>query len=545
MKTLYFENYRQSSNDAYDFFRFFKDIEAKSDVKIVFPKDTYDFDPDFCAERCLNLSNHGWNGYKRIAVVLENMENVELDFSGSTFVSHGVMTSFAITNCKNITVKNLTLEYPSSMFLQARVIAHGNGYVDLKKMNGKEQFYLDKHGMLCLDYYKSTFRVNNGIEYRADTGEIEYGVNDNPFGARLDTMRFEDIGGDMLRLYGVKRYPPIDNLEILYITPRLGAGFFCEDSADLSFENITIHGCLGMGIIAQTCHNVHLDNFNTLRKGDRYYTANVDGSHFVNCTGLVKVENCTFEGQLDDALNIHGMYARIEKKTDREIFVREVHDESRGIRVYRAGDKIQVVNALSLIPYTEKTVEAAEYINQDIMRLVLKEGTQDISIGDDVENLDRFADLIFRKNTVRNNRARGMLIATKGKTLIEDCYFHTSGSAILFEADGDFWFESGGTRDVTIRNNFFDGCKYSTWGSSVIACAPRKRVEDGKYFHKKIDIVDNRFHMTMGYAVQLDNIEHATFKGNTVTAADGVEPKITIHHVGSDDVETDMKIERY
>ena len=545
MKTVFFKDHRKSGDDGYDIYRFFTDLDTKSDLKIVFDKDTYDIYPNYCSERCLNLSNHGWNGYKRIAVVLENMENVELDFCGSTFVSHGVMTNFALTNCKNITIKNLTLEYPSSMFLQARIIAHGDGYVDLEKMMGKEQFYIDRNGMLCLDYYKSTFRIYNGIEYRGDTGEIEYGTNDNPFGARLDTMRFEDIGDDKLRLHGVKRYPPIGNLEILYITPRLGAGFFCEDCSDLHFENITIHGCLGMGIIAQTCHNVHLDNFNTLRKGDRYYTANVDATHFVNCTGLVKVENCTFEGQLDDALNIHGMYARIEKKTDREIFVREVHDEARGIHAYRNGDRIQIVNAKSLVPYTEKTVERAEYINQEMIRLVVREGTDDISVGDDIENLDRVADLIFRNNIVRNNRARGMLIATKGKTLIEDCYFHTSGAAILFEADGDFWFESGGTRDVTIRNNFFDGCKYSTWGSSVISCAPRKAIEDGKYFHKKMEITDNRFHMTMGYAVQLDNIEYVTFKGNTVTAADGIQPKITIHHVGHEDVDTEMKIERY
>jgi hypothetical protein len=358
-------------------------------------------------------------------------------------------------------------------------------------------------------------------------------------------MHFEDIGGDLLRLYGVKRYPPIGNYEILYITPRLGAGIFCEDSSDLYFENVTVHGCLGMGVIAQTCHNVHLNGFNTLRKGDRYYTANVDGSHFVNCTGLVRVENCTFEGQLDDALNIHGMYARIEKVAGNEIFVREVHDEARGIRVYRAGDRIQVLDVSSLIPYAEKTIIEAEYLNQDIIRLVLKEGTDGVREGDDIENLDRTADLIFKNNTVRNNRARGMLIATKGKVIIEDCYFHTSGAAILFEADGDFWFESGGTRDVTIRNNFFDGCKYSTWGSSVISCAPRKRIEEGKYFHKKMDIVDNRFHMTMGYAVQLDNIESATFTGNTVTAADGIEPKITVHHVKNENIDTEIKIERY
>ena len=544
MKTLYFKDYRKTGNDAYDLYRLITDLGTKKDVKIIFDKDTYHVNPDFCFERCVNISNHGWNGYKRFFALIDGMENVELDFSGSTIISNGVLTPFGILNSRNITVKNAILENDNTMFLQARVIAHGNGYVELEKMRGGSQFVLRGNGELATNYYQCFFVINNSLEYNAETGEIERGTADHSFDEYLWNMRFEDVGNNKLRLHGVKRYPPIGNIVIFSATRRLGCGFFCEDSSDIILENITVHSCFGMGILAQTCHNIHLDSFNTLRHGDQYYTANADATHFVNCTGTVLVENSTFEGQLDDALNIHGMYARIESKSEREILVREVHNEARGIRIYRDGDRIQIVNNKSLIPYAEKTIEKAEYINQDIIRLTLKETTDGIVIGDDIESLDRVADLIFRNNIVRNNRARGMLIATRGKTVIEDCYFHTSGSSILFESNGDYWFESGGVQNVTIRNNTFDGCKYANWGSAVISCVPRKAVEDGKYFNREIRVIDNKFHMTMDYAVQFDNVEHAVFEGNTVTAADGIDPKITLNHIGRADIITDIKVEK-
>ena len=544
MQTIYFKDHRKSGNDAYDLYRLITDLGTKKDVKIVFDKDTYNIDPDYCFEKCVNISNHGWNGYKRFFALIDGMENVELDFCGSTIVSKGVLTPFAILNSKNITVKNAILQNDSTMFLQARVTSHGDGYVELEKMRGGEQFVLRKNGELATNYYECFFVINNSLEYNSETGEIERGTADHSFDEYLWNMRFEDIGDNKLRLHGVKRYSPIGNIVIFSATRRLGCGFFCEDSSDITLQNITIHSCFGMGILAQTCHNIHLDSFNTLRHDDQYYTANADATHFVNCTGLVKVENSTFEGQLDDALNIHGMYARIESKGEREILVREVHGQAKGIKIYRDGDRIQVVNNKSLVPYTEKTIIKAEYINQDIIRLVLNETTDDITVGDDIESLDRAADLIFCNNTVRNNRARGLLIATRGKTVIEDCYFHTSGSAILFESNGDYWFESGGVQDVTIRNNNFDGCKYANWGSAVISCVPRKAVEDGKYFNRSIKIENNKFHATMDYVAEFNNIENASFTGNTVTASEGVEPKITLNHIGNEKIETNIKIER-
>ena len=47
----------------------------------------------------------------------------------------------------------------------------------------------------------------------------------------------------------------------------------------------------------------------------------------------------------------------------------------------------------------------------------------------------------------------------------------------------------------------------------------------------------------MDYLIELDNIENATFTGNTVTAAEGVAPKITLNHIGNAEINTDIKVE--
>ncbi len=543
MQIINFKEHRKSGNDGYDLYRFFTDLKIKKDLKIVFPKDTYDVMPDYCFERALHISNHGWNGYKRIALLLEDMENIELDFQDSTLVTHGVMTVAALVNSKNITIKNLTIENPQTGFMQTRVVAHGDGYVDLEKVSGHEQFHIRRDGELAYTYYEANFDINCAIEFRTDTGEIEYGTNDFPFEKYTWLMHFEDIGDNKLRIHGVKRYPPIGNIVVFYLTRRLGCGFFCEDCAELNFENITVHSCVGMGLLAQTCHNICLDNFSTRRHGDQYYTANVDATHFVNCTGLVKVENSLFEGQFDDALNIHGMYTRVEKICGNEMFVREVHNQAKGIKIFREGDRIQAVNFNSLIPYTEKTVEAIEYINQDIIKLTLKESAEDIIVGDNIESMNRSADLIFRNNIVRDNRARGMLIATRGKTVIENNFFHTSGAAILFEANGDYWYESGGTLDVTIRDNTFDRCCYARLGLGTIRCIPRKSIEEGKYFNKNIKVIGNSFSMLNNPVVEFDNTENVVFKDNTVSCTKGNETKITVKHIKNADIVTDIPVE--
>lgn|GEM_PF-5086864 len=78
--------------------------------------------------------------------------------------------------------------------------------------------------------------------------------------------------------------------------------------------------------------------------------------------------------------------------------------------------------------------------------------TMDIGI----ENLTWTPKVEYKGNTIRNNRAKGALFSTPQKTIVEDNLFdHTSGTAILLCGDSNGWYETGSTRDITIRNNKF------------------------------------------------------------------------------------------
>ena len=95
METIYFKDHRKSGDAGYDIYRLLTDIKGKKDIRIVFDKDIYEISPDYCFEKALHVSNHGWNGYKRIIALLEDMEDIELDFSGSTLLAHDVITPFS------------------------------------------------------------------------------------------------------------------------------------------------------------------------------------------------------------------------------------------------------------------------------------------------------------------------------------------------------------------------------------------------------------------------------------------------------------------
>ena len=96
METYYFRDYRKTDDVGYDLYTMLKTLHGKQSVRIVFDPDTYEVYPDSCFERTLFISNHGWNGPKRMAVLLEDMQDVELDFSGSVLRVHGSMTHMGI-----------------------------------------------------------------------------------------------------------------------------------------------------------------------------------------------------------------------------------------------------------------------------------------------------------------------------------------------------------------------------------------------------------------------------------------------------------------
>ena len=273
-----------------------------------------------------------------------------------------------------------------------------------------------------------------------------------------------------------------------------------------------------MGVLAQKTENVTIDNMVVMSGKGREVSLAGDGVHFVSCKGTIRVANSSFEEQYDDALNIHGIFNRIEKKGEDYIIIKYVHADTKGIDIYKKGDKLQILDSETLIPYSEHTVEGVEVINAEYTKLYVG-NAESIEVGDVTESLTWICDLIFEKNKVRNNRGRGMLVAAKGKVEIKDNYFNTPGAAIMFESDGQKWFESGGTTDVSISRNVFENCLYGNadnWGTAVIDFMPRKRFDGKNYYHKAVEISKNKFINNAHIVVRGDNIEKISIKDNEI-----------------------------
>ena len=130
-----------------------------------------------------------------------------------------------------------------------------------------------------------------------------------------------------------------------------------------------------------------------------------------------------------------------------------------------------------------------------------------------------YPEVLIRNCRMGNNRARGLLLGSRKKTVVECCYFHTPGAAILFEGDGYYWYEQAGVRDVEIRNCVFANCLYgaATWGDAIIATGngPKHDRERSRY-HRNIRVEGNTFRVFDPRIVNLYCVDGFVFTQDNV-----------------------------
>ena len=180
--TLHFREFDIPENHALGLYRALNACRAQDAKRLVFDSPAvYALDPSFCAERDLCISNHGFNGPHRIAVLIEGRKNFEIDFGGSTLILPGEATHVAILGSEHITLRNLILENPRTMVMQVRVVAHGDGYVDTEVMQGGEQFVVRRGELVCPKPRRTcNYGVELDVELQGDTGEYQPGTASQP-----------------------------------------------------------------------------------------------------------------------------------------------------------------------------------------------------------------------------------------------------------------------------------------------------------------------------------------------------------------------------
>jgi hypothetical protein len=516
-------------------------LHAKGGGTLALTRDEYHFWPDAALAKHLHISNND-PGENRIAFPIEDFRQLTIDGNGSRLVFHGLVTPFAILQSSRITLRDLEIDWQVPFHCEGDVLAADadERWIEVHipehfsyRVDGEGRFYIVGEGF-------ERQGMGNILEFNRERHETEYQVADNFFltrdGTYVRDYKAQETGPRRVRFDVSKKFrdtPSVGGRVAIMPRPRRSPAVFIADSEDVRLERVAIRHAGCMGVIAQLSRNVSLKDCEVRPRSDsgRYISTCFDATHFVNCSGLVSLDGCTTSNHHDDGLNVHGIFVRILGGEGASIRAELFDHQQRGVRVLAKGDRITVADATTLDVYYQGNVESVEYPDDRHLSLSVSPPLpRAVAEGDVINNLSRNPDVRLANSSIGKNRARGVLLSTAGRILVENNRFHTPGSAIRISSGVDFWYESGPTRDVVIRNNDFDNCRYGIWSGGVIdiVAVDGKESTSTTPYHGRVAITGNRFTSFDGLIVKAYRVAELEFSDNRVIHSTAYPPFRTV-----------------
>ena len=454
--------------------------------------------------RPLALSNTNAIPARNLGILMENMKNIRLTGCKTRILCAGRMQPLTLLCCENTVVSGFLVDWEKPMAAEGIVTGFSDTSVDL---------YIDPHAFphRILDG-EILFDIGNGEEARPADGVIQYDACTRTI-RRTTGDRFgigalqKELGGYVYRFDAFNVDTAGGNVVVLRHNRREHAGIFAEKCRNVTFENIEMQSCGGLGCLCQFCDTLTFRNVNYLpnrNAGRTVVNGRDDGMHITCCSGTVTVENCSFLGLMDDPINVHGCCVPVIEWTDgKTVRCRYGHNQSFGFNFWaEKGDEIAFIDRNSLQKIGTGIAESFFAEDEQTFVLTFKSApAENVRFADPasvaIDNLSHTAAFICRNNRFGSCRARGVLISTPKPVKIQNNYFESSGSAILVAGDANGWFESGACHDVEISGNVFtDSCLSSMFQfcEGIISICPVVPMPSAdKPFHSNIRIHGNIF----------------------------------------------------
>ncbi|MBR4945643.1 MAG: alpha-1,3-galactosidase B [Kiritimatiellae bacterium] len=547
---------------AADVERLLADVKAsKADRKrIVFQPGVYDIGTEQCQTRTWFISNHDQVNPRKVFLPLEDQQNVAVAGKGAFFNLRGRILPMGIWNSKNVRVKDVTVDYETPIITQVTFTAVDPTAqtVTFKPIAGSYP-ELDASGRLYFKGYDFRKSSGGGILFEAD-GRIAYKTSD--IGFNLGKVTDNGDGSFTAAQCAHPAFKAGQHLA-LRVWERPAPGFVISDSEDVTLKNVTVHYADGMGLLCQSTKDITLDTFKVVpnKAKGRFFSTQADATHFSGCWGEIVSKDGVYQGMMDDAINVHGTYLRVQKRIDdKTLECAYMHPQAYGFSWGTPGEKVIFIKSreMAMMYDTENSLDSITPVDQPtidgakLFRLTFKNALPEtvdptqVALG--IENLSRTPSVVFDGNIVMDNRARGALFSTPQKVVCTNNIFdHISGSGILLCGDCNGWYETGACTDVLIAENTFVNTLTSPFQftEAVISICPEipEIKEDSPYLHRNITIKDNVFAAFDKPLVFAKSVDGLVIKDNTFVKTDTYAPYhwhqqwLTLRHCKNVDAE--------
>ena len=456
---------------------------------------------------------------KTIGMLFDGMKGLTIAGNGAQLVYHGKMTMLAFDRCEEMRVRDLTFDFERPGGSELTYVAHTDSMTTMRIHPDTRVVLVDGHVQLVGEGWRS--RYVHCIAYNPENARFTYSKD------------WETLSASPARLVAPNMIcfdtPPA-------FRPQVGATLTLRDiirdqvgmllylSSDIVMENLSVRYMHGLGIVSQYTCNVTMERVTCApsTESGRLLASSADFMHFSGCSGLVKVNECRFEGAQDDCINVHGTNLRAEEcVSDSVLVLRFMHPQTYGFEAYFAGDTVAFIRPATMQRYATAVVKRVRQRSERLWEVTFDRAVpKTLRVGEDcVENLSCTPEVEITRSMFTRTSTRGILVTTPRRVVIADNSFVKTGmSAILIEGDARSWYESGAVKDVLItRNRFFD-CGF--WGApsrAVIAVHPSNGVISGnKPVHRNVRVLDNTFELYGGAIFHAMNTEAICVENNVI-----------------------------
>lgn len=504
-------------------------------IKLVFEKGIYTFLPDYAQNKYSYITNHG-NGLKKIIFLFDGFDTVEIEGNKSEFIFRGQVAPFQFKNCKKVDVKNLTIDWDIPFSFQGDVTAINKkeNWFEIKPYSEGYSWKLKKGRITFpnIDHFEFA-ALGSTLTFDKDTKQVAYGALD----MSLRPNKVVKRSGGILRIYddNIRKFPTVG--KVIHSKGdkehnRYAPAFQTTNSKNIVFDGITIHHALGMGFLFERSEDIKILNSGIfIREGsDRAISIIADATHFANCKGDILIENCRLEGMLDDGTNVHGTYVEVNKILDsKTVRVSLNHFEQMGFEFAGKGDEVWFIKNPDPNRKEVNTVSSVTVINDKYSDITFTSAIpSDLKTGDILENKTWNPVFTMRSCTIRDHRARNIIIKTPKKIIIENNDLSSMMSSIMLRGETFYWFESGNVEDVIIRNNRFEHCAYGgAKEHAILKVSPRlgKSFDQTITYDRNIVFENNTIKTYDNSIVWADRVDGLTIKNNTIIQTTTEKPQ--------------------
>lgn len=295
------------------------------------------------------------------------------------------------------------------------------------------------------------------------------------------------------------------------------------ESTNVRVKNTTVYTSSAVTTTFANSENISIDGFVVTRKpgSDRLMSSCADGIHSFGVRGNFTIENCRFDGMLDDAINIHCRAGSVASNISATKFL----VNSAGTFRCVSGDRLQFYDpSTGGIRGLRKVVSFVQ-ASGVLFELEIDEPLAGIRAGKNYREADNLYNLdasggrcLIQNNFFGRHRGRAILLRTPNAVVRSNTFENVDGLSVALTIDSR-WSEGPIPDGILIEGNVFRGVDLpKQWGSPVIQSTLTTAGGEPSTSRdfRNIEIRNNHFHEPRGSAIEMHNVDGLKILSNEI-----------------------------